>query len=377
MDLALSEEQEMLKKTAQGFLENKCPKALVREMEKDKKGYSPELWHEMAELGWMGLVIPEKYGGMGMKFLDLAILIEEMGKFLVPGPFLPTVVYCGLPITAYGSEEQKQEFLPKIAGGNIIMTLALTEPSVDIEANGVEIKAVADGSDYVLNGVKLFIPDAHVADYLLVVARTKDSEDEDWGITLFLVDAKSAGIGCTLLNSIASDRQCEVVLDNVRVPGTNVLGELDRGWKITSKVLEQAAVAQCAIMVGGAQAVLDMTVAYAKERIQFERPIASFQAVQHKCANMLVALEGSRYITYEAAWKLSENIPAAMEVSMAKAWVSEAYRQICAEGHDIHGGVGYIVEHDMQLYFRRAKAAELVFGDGDIHREKVAREMGL
>jgi len=377
MDLALSEEQEMLKKTAQGFLENKCSKALVREMERDEKGYSPELWHEMAELGWMGLVIPEKYGGMGMKFLDLAILIEEMGKFLVPGPFLPTVVYCGLPIAAYGSEEQKQEFLPRIAWGNIIMTLALIEPSADIEAKAIQTRAVADGSDYVLNGVKLFVPDAHVADYFLVVARTKDSEDSDEGITLFLVDAKSAGMSCTVLNSIASDRQCEVVLENVRVPGTNILGELDRGWQIASKVLEQAAVAQCAVMVGGAQAVLDMTVAYAKERIQFDRPIASFQAVQHKFANMLVALEGSRYITYEAAWKLNENIPAALEVSMAKAWVSEAYQQICAEGHDIHGGVGYIVEHDMQLYFRRAKAAELAFGDGDIHRDKVVREMGL
>jgi len=377
MDLALREEQEMLKKTAQGFLENKCPKTLVREMEKDEKGYSTELWHEMAELGWMGLVIAEKYGGMGMKFLDLAILIEEMGKFLVPGPFLPTVVYCGLPIAAHGTEGQKQEFLPKIAGGSIIMTLALTEPSADIEARSIETRAVADGGDYVLNGVKLFVPDAHVADYLLVVARTMESEDEDRGITLFLVDAKSAGIGYTVLSSIASDRQCEVVLENVRVPESNILGELDRGWQIIPKVLEQAAVAQCAIMVGGAQAVLDMTVAYAKERIQFHRPIASFQAVQHKCANMLVALEGSRYITYEAAWKLSENIPAAMEVSMAKAWVSEAYRQICAEGHDIHGGVSYMVEHDMQLYFRRAKAAELAFGDGDIHREKVAREMGI
>ena len=377
MDLALSEEQEMLKKTAQDFLENKCPKTLVREMEKDEKGYSLELWHEMAELGWMGLVIPEKYGGMGMKFLDLAIIIEELGKFLVPGPFLPTVVYCGLPIAAYGTEEQKQAFLPKIAGGNIIMTLALTEPNADIKAKGIQTSAVADGSDYVLNGVKLFVPDAHVADYFLVAARTADSEDEDRGITLFLVDAKSAGIGYTVLKSIASDRQCEVVLENVRVPETNILGELDRGWHIVSKVLEQAAVAQCAIMVGGAQAVLDMTVVYAKERIQFDRPIASFQAVEHKCANMLVALEGSRYITYEAAWKLSENIPAAMEASMAKAWVSEAYRQICAEGHDIHGGVGYIVEHDMQLYFRRAKAAELAFGDGDFHREKVAREMGI
>jgi len=189
-----------------------------------------------------------------------------------------------------------------------------------------------------------FVPDAHVADYLLVVARTEDSEDEEQGITLFVVDAKSAGISCTVLNSIASDRQCEVVLESVKVPRNNILGEFDKGWKIVSKMLEQAAVAQCALMVGGAQAVLDMTVAYAKERIQLNRPIGSFQAVRHKC---------SRHITYEAAWKLSENISAAMKVSMAKAWVS------------------------MQLHFRRAKAAELAFGDGDIHREKVAQGMGL
>jgi alkylation response protein AidB-like acyl-CoA dehydrogenase len=377
MDFSFNEEQEMLKKTAKDFLENECPKTLVREMEEDEKGYSPELWRKMVELGWVGLIIPKKYGGMEMNFLDLAVLIEEMGKALLPGPFLPTVVYCAIPIVQWGTEEQKGKLLSEIADGKMIMTLALTELSGTFEAKGVETKAVADGDEYVLGGTKLFIPDAHVADYLLVAARTKDSDNKEDGITLFLADAKSPGITTTVLKTIASDRQCEVVLEKVRVPKKNILGEVDKGWEIVSRILGYGAAAQCMLMVGSSQAVLDMTVAYAKERVQFDRPIGSFQAIQHKCANMLVDLDGSRYVSYQAAWKLSEGLPASLEVSVAKAWVSEAYRRICAEGHQIHGGIGAIKDHDMQVYFRRVKAAELAFGDGDAHREKVAQVIGL
>jgi alkylation response protein AidB-like acyl-CoA dehydrogenase len=199
MDFALSEEQEMLKKMARDFLENECPKSLVREMEDDEKGYSPELWKKMADLGWMGLVLPEEHGGEGLTFLDLAVLIEEMGRALVPGPYLSTVVYCGLPILAAGTEEQKREFLPKIAKGDLILSLALTEPSASWEPSGIETRAVADGDDFVINGTKLFISDAHVADCLLCATRTRDSAEGEDGITLFLVDAKSQGISMTPL----------------------------------------------------------------------------------------------------------------------------------------------------------------------------------
>jgi len=377
MDFALSEEQEMLRKASRDFLENECPKSLVREMEEDEKGYSPELWKKMADLGWMGLVFPEEYGGEGLNFLDLMVLIEELGRALVPGPYLSTVAYCGLSILAAGTDEQKREILPRIAKGGVILSLALTEPSVTWDADGITVKAVPEGDDFVISGTKLFISDAHVADYLLCVTRTKESGDKEEGITLFLVDAKSPGISYTPLKTIASDRQFEVVFDKVRVPRKNMLGEPDHGWAVIKEMLPKATLAQCALMVGGAQQVLEMTVNYAKERVQFGRPIGSFQAIQHKCADMATDVDGCRFITYQAAWKLSEGLPCALEVSMAKAWVSEAYRRTCVEGHQIHGGIGFIKDHDMQLYYRRAKASELMFGDADYHRELVAQQIGL
>ena len=378
MDLSLSEEQEMLRKMARDFFQKECPKDMIREMEEDETGYSPDLWKKMADLGWMGLPIPQEYGGMESSFLDFTILLEEFGRALVPGPFVPTMVYCTIPIMKCGTEAQKEYFLPKIAAGELIMTLALTEPSATFEPRGVKVKAMPDGEDYVINGVKLFIPDAHVADWIICVARSREElEDEKEGITLFLVPGKTPGISCTPLKTIASDKQYEVTFENVRVPKKNILGELGRGWPIVEDLMQYAAVSQCALMLGGAQEVLEMTVSYAKERVQFGRPIGSFQAIHHKCANMLTDVAGIRSITHMAAWKLSKRLPAAMEVSMAKAWCNEAYRRVCAEGHQVHGGVGLIRVHDMQLYFRRAKVAELAMGDADFHREKVAQELGL
>ena len=378
MDLSLSEEQEMLRDIARDFLRRECTKDLVREMEEDEIGYPSDLWKKMADLGWMGLTIPQEYGGMESSFLDLAVLLEEFGRALVPGPFIPTVVYCTMPIVKHGTKEQRETYLPRIAAGELIMTLALTEPSATFEPWGVNVRAVSDGEDYVINGVKLFVPDAHVADLMICVARTQeDSQDEKEGITLFLVSGKAKGISYTPLKTIASDRQYEVVFENVRVPKSNILGELDKGWPIIEDLMQYAAVAQCALMLGGAQAVLEMTVDYTKERVQFGHPIGSYQSIQHKCANMLTDLEGIRFVTNMAAWKLSEGLPAKMEISMAKAWCNEAYQRVCTEGHQVHGGVGLISIHDMQLYFRRAKAAELAMGDADFHREKVAQELGL
>jgi len=377
MDFALSEEQEMLRNSARDFLTKECPKTLVRQMETDEKGYSPNLWKGMADLGWTGLVFPEAYGGSGMTFLDLAVLIEELGRAIAPSPFMPTVVYCGLPILAAGTEEQKKQFLPKIAKGDMIMTLALTEPSATWDAGGIAVKAAAEGDDFVISGTKLFVSDAHIANYLLVVARTKEGKHKEEGITLFLVDAKSPGIKLNPLKTMGSDKQFEIIFNKVKVPKKNILGKLDHGWSIIQDLLPKATLAQCALMVGGSQQVLEMTVSYAKERVQFGKPIGSFQAIQHKCANMATDVDGSRFITYQAAWKLNEGLNCALEVSMAKAWVSEAYRRTCAEGHQIHGGIGFIKDHDMQLYYRRAKASELAFGDADYHRELVAKQIGL
>jgi alkylation response protein AidB-like acyl-CoA dehydrogenase len=377
MDPRLSEEQEILQKSARDFLTEKCPKSLVREMEKDEKGYSPQLWQEVADLGWMGLVFPEKYGGAGMSFLDLAILLEEMGRACFPGPFFSTVILGGLPILDIGSDEQKEKYLPQIASGKAIFALALTEASGKYEAGAIKAKATADKNAYVINGTKLFITDAYVADYFLCIARTDAKSKGEEGITIFIVDAKSPGISRTVLKTIAMDKQCEVVFTQVKVPKENILGKLNQGWGEVQKIIERAAIAKCCEMVGGMQAVLDMTVAYVKERVQFDVPIGVFQAIQHHCVNMLVDVEGSRAVAYEAAWRISTGRPYSSEAAITKAWVSDAYYRVVTLGTQAHGGVAIIEDHDMPLYYRRAKAAELAFGDARFHRKTVARKLGF
>ena len=250
MDLAFSEEQEMLKKMAYDFLTDKFPKTAVKEIEESELGYSPEIWKEMAELGWIGLVFPEKYGGGGMKFLDLTMLLEEMGRACLPGPYFSTVVLGGLPILDAGSEEQKREYLPKIASGEAIFTLALTESSARYDAAAIKFSAAADKDAYILNGTKLFVPDANVADYMLVVARTSSGAEPEDGISIFIVDTRSPGISYTVLKTIANDKLCEVVFNQVSVPKENILGELDRGWGEVKKIIERAAVGKCCEMVG-------------------------------------------------------------------------------------------------------------------------------
>jgi len=374
MKLALTEEQEMLKKTALDFLADKCPKTFVKQMEESETGYSRELWQEMAELGWLGLAFPEKYGGGDMNFLDLAVLLEEMGRACLSGPFFSTVVLGGLPILDVGNEEQKQEYLPKLIRGEKIFTLALTEPGYqNYDASSATVEATPDDGNYIINGTKLFVPDAHIADYMLCVARTKPEN----GITIFLADAKNPRINCTILKTIAGDKLCEVVFDQMPVPKANILGQLNQGWNAVQKLIERAAVGKCCEMVGNIQRVLEMTVDYAKERKQFDRPIGSFQIIQHYCADMATDIDGARFSTYQAAWMLSEGLPCTKEVAIAKAWIGEASQRVVALAHQIHGAIGVTIEHDLHFYTRRAKAAELAFGDANFYREVVAREMGL
>lgn len=377
MDLGLSEEQEMLKASARDFLQKECPKQLVRQLDESDEGYSSELWRKMAKQGWMGLVFPERYGGSGGSFLDLTVLLEEMGHNIVPGPFFSTVVLGGLTILAAGSEEQKMEILPRVAGGKMILSFALTEPTASYDAAAVRTKAVARNGGFVISGTKLFVLDASVADCVLCVARTGETKNPEDGITIFLVEARSPGVRCTLLETLARDKQCEVIFDNVSVPGNNIIGKLGEGWPVVRDVLQKAAVAKCAEMVGGAQAALEMAVDYAKERVQFGRPIGSFQAIQHYCANMVTDVSGSRFITYKAAWKVSEGLPAALDVAIAKAWTSEAYGRVTLLAHQIFGAIGFTMDHDMHLYYRRAKAGEIIFGDADFQRAIVAQELGL
>jgi alkylation response protein AidB-like acyl-CoA dehydrogenase len=343
-------------------------------MEKTETGYSRELWQEMAELGWIGLAFPGKYGGGDMSFLDLAVLLEEMGRACLPGPFFSTVILGGLPILDVGSNEQKQEYLPKIIGGEKILTLALTEPGYDnYDGSSIKVAASRSGNNYVISGTKLFVPDAHIADNLLCVARTGPEN----GITIFLVDAKDPKIDCTVLETIAGDKLCEVVFDQMPVPEASVLGRLGQGWGTVHKTIERAALGKCCEAVGNIQQVLEMTVDYAKERKQFDRPIGSFQAIQHYCADMATDVDAARFSTYRAVWMLSEGLPCTKETAIAKAWTGKASQRVLALAHQIHGAIGATIEHDLHHYTRRAKAAELAFGDADFYREVVAREMGL
>ena len=377
MDLAFNETQQMLKSSAREFLGQECPHTLVRAMEEDERGYSPQLWQQMVELGWTALAFPEEYGGAGGDSLDLAVLLEEMGRALVPGPFFSTVVLGGLTVLHAGTDAQKRELLPSICEGHVIMTLALAEPSATFRPQGIHVQARPDGDDYVINGTKLFVPDAHVSNVMIVAARTSQDGDADGGITTFLVPADAVGIRTTHLRTLGSDKQCEVSFDNVRVPTTGMLGELNRGWPVLERALQNAAAAKTVEMVGGAEAVLEMTVEYAKQRVQFGRPVGSFQAVQHHCANMATEVECSRFMAYKAVWRLAEGLPAAMEVSMAKAWVAEAYRRVCALAQQSHGAIGFTKEHDLQLYTRRARAQEVAFGDASFHRDLVAQALDV
>jgi len=377
MDLDFTQEQDMLRTSARDFLTSECDKAKVRKLEEDEKGYSPEIWGKMAELGWLGLMIPDKYEGMGMGFMDLVVVLEEIGRNILPSPFFATVVLGAPPIVGAGSEEMKKDILPKVSKGEAILTLALTEPSASYRADGVELKAAAKGDSFVLNGTKLFVEHGNNASYMVVVAKTKSGGNPENGITLFLVDARSPGIKVEVVDTIGLDKQCEVTFKNVSVPKKNIIGELDKGWPIVARTLQLATMAKCAEMTGGMQAVLDMSVAYAKERMQYGRPIGSYQAMQHMLADMYTRVLMSKNIVYEAAWMVAEGLECADKVSIAKAWCNEAYKKVTEDGVQVHGAIGTTRDHDMGLYYRRAKAADPTFGDTEDHREVVAQSLGL
>ena len=343
MEFSLSEEQEMLKTMARDFLENECPKTHVREMMEDEMGFSRELWKKMADVGWLGLVFPEEYGGSGMNFRDLTVLCEEMGRALLPGPFLQTVLMVGMPILTAGTEEQKKEYLPKIASGDMVCTLAVLEEDGDFWPDGVQLKATQRGNDYILSGTKLFVNNAKGVDYILAAARTRRATDPEDGITLFLVDTTEWGTYVAPLKTMDQTRQqFEVMFNQVAVPASNIVGELHKGWPLLKEAALKATAALCAEMVGGGEWVLETTVNYAKDRIAFGVPIGSFQVIKHKCADMHSGLEYSRSLMEWAAEAIREDNPAALTaVSMAKSYCGDAYKMVCDHGVQTHGGIGF------------------------------------
>jgi len=378
MNFGFNEEQELLRNTARKFFENECGSDTVRRLMETPEGMNAELWKKLAEQGWLGLIYPEPYDGMGLGLVDLVVLMEEMGRAVAPGAYFSTVLLGGLAILEAGSDAQKKEWLPRIAAGDKRVALAWMEPSAQLGPAGVTLTAVEKGGAYTLSGTKLFVHDAHTADALVVAARTRPGAGAD-GVSLFLLPKGASGLEVTLLPTMDQTRKlCEVACADVTVAADALLGAAGAGWAPLSRVLDRATVALCAEMCGGAQKVLDMTVEYAKIRQAFGRPIGSYQGVKHRAADMLVDVENSKSITYYAAWALDENSPEApLAVSMAKAYVSDAYRRVAAAGIQLHGGIGFTWEHDLHLYFKRAKGSEFTFGDATHHRERVAQLVNL
>jgi alkylation response protein AidB-like acyl-CoA dehydrogenase len=373
MNFGFSEEQDFLRSTAREFIDTECPMTRVRELMESEAGYAPALWKQMAELGWLGLLIPEEYGGAELGYVDLIVVLEEMGRGLLPSPYFGHLQGT-LAVLRGASDTQRKEILPAAANGERILSFAITEEAGTEDASAIATRAVRDGEGYKLSGTKLFVPDGQNADTLVVAARTGAEGETD--ISLLLVDRGSAGVDVTPLDSMDQTRR----IAEVRFDGASaeLLGGEKAGWDTWQWVRDRTLIALSADAVGGSEKVLEDSVAYAKERVQFGKPIGVHQAIKHKCADMLIEVESSKSITYYAAWAAAEELDEArLAAAMAKAYTSDAYRHCSAENIQIHGGVGFTWEYDCHLYFKRAKAVEVTYGDPTLHRERVAELLQL
>jgi alkylation response protein AidB-like acyl-CoA dehydrogenase len=373
MNFGFTEEQELLRKTARDFLAEHAAIKRVRAVMEGQERYDRELWQQMAQLGWLGLAFPERFGGSGLSMVELGIVVEELGRTLAPVPFLPTML-AGIAILEAGDEKQRQEWLPGLCAGRRIASFAITEERGSDEPAAIACSATrARSGGFELRGRKLFVPDADIADLLVVVARTGS------GLGLFCVPRGTKGVSIEPLRSMDLLRRLyQVDLSGVELPETALLGGHADASALLARVLDRGRVMICAEMVGGAEKCLEDSVRYAKERIQFGKPIGVNQAIKHKCADMLFEVESAKSITYYAAWAARENdAEAPISAAMAKAYVSDAYRHASAENIQIHGGVGFTWEYDCHLYFKRAKSDEAWLGDGSYHRERVAQMLEL
>jgi len=370
MDYSFSSEQDMLRDSAAKFLANECPYLKVKEIEESEEGYSSELWAKVAELGWLGMPFPEEYGGYGGTFMDLVVIQEEIGKAVFPSPFFSTVVECGSIILEAGSEAQKTELIGAIAEGSLIAGVAQYEEDGSYNESGITMNAVSAGDGYTLSGTKYFVRDANIADKLIVVARI-----EGKGVTLFVVDAKDPGITVTKLPSIAMDNTCKVEFSNVTVSSDDILGEPGSAWPILKKTQAKAAIAQAAEMLGGCTVCIGMTTNYAKEREQYGRVIGGNQVVQHYLANMLLAHDTANSYLYPTACMVDDGEDFIAAASALKAAVNENYKYVSERAVQIHGAIGTSREHDVGLFYRRAKSYESRCGSTDFHYDKVVEGM--
>jgi len=375
MDMELSDAQQQLMLAARRFMQTECPSALVRECETNDNGYSTELWRKMADLGWLALPFPNSAGGFDMGAVDLVVLAKELGRALCPSPFIPTVVLSGGAISSAGSDEQQRALLPQIASGQLVVAFALQEPSRFFDPRGIHARATPVDGGYALNGEKMFIEYARAAHKLLVVARTSGAAPSSDGITMFLVDADAPGITLLKLNTMARDKQYHIALKDVFVPSENVIGPVDSAWPLLEDVVFRGVVTLCAYAVGASEQIHHMATEFAKVRVQFGRPIGSFQAIQHYLAQSITEIVGAETTTFYAAWMLDEHEPARAQVAKAKILAGDTFKNASSIGAQIHGGIGFNEDVDTTLFLRRGKQLQLSMGDSGYWEDVLAEEL--
>ena len=375
MEFALNETQKMFKNTAQKVFKETCTITNLREMEEAGGGHSPELYKQIADLGFLGLIIPEEYGGVGGDLLDLALVVEEAGWAALSGPFFSAISYGIIPLLQYGSEKQKSELLPKIASGEVIVTSAFSEADVHYDLQHTATEAVKDRKEgYSLSGTKLFVAHADIANYFLVLARTDKEKAKD-GLSLFLVDSRAPGVQISSMPSIGSDALFEVKFDEVRVDKSAMLASNGQGLDAAQNIVQYATALQTIEMSGLLQRAVDVTSDYVKERKQFGRAIGTFQSVQHRLSDMLTVVEGGRLIAYHAIWKLNEGMSAEKEVATAKAYLCKEGQNVLVGAHQLHGGMGIDLDYPLQYCFRRFKSKQVDLGSASIHMETIAKHL--
>jgi alkylation response protein AidB-like acyl-CoA dehydrogenase len=370
MDFDLSKPQKLLQESARAFFARECSPERVRSLMASETGYDEQLWRGLADQGWTGLIIPEEYGGLGLGLVELAAVAEEMGRACLPSPFVSTVWAAAL-IARAGNEGQRNQYLDGISQGELKATVALLEESADWDPDSVELRAELDGKNLRLNGRKEFVTDAEVADLIVCVARGAN------GLLLVPVERGAPGLEIIPLPTMDATRKLYAVqFNDVVVPAANALDYAPSVRAALDEAADIATVVLCAEMLGGMQWVLETSVEYAKTRQQFGKPIGVYQAVQHQCADMLLLAESARSATYYAAWVVQERLPqASLAVSVAKAYSSDAAREVGNRGVQVHGGIGFTWEHNIHLYYKRAKSSEVLFGDGNFHRERIASQV--
>ena len=373
MDLALTETQEMLKNAAQEFMEAEVPKARVLEIDSSPTGFAPDLWQKISEMGWPGMVIPEEYGGEGASFSDLGVIYEVLGYFACPSPHLSSAVLSAHTILEAGDQSQKQALLPAIASGEQIFALAFTEPDYGWGPNSVQLAATRSNGNFVLNGTKLFIPDAHIADQLIVVARTSSQEQ---GISLFLVDKNASGLSIRPQSGWLGEKVSEVTFSNVQASG--VLGPVDGAWPALERAMDRAIAVLNIYMAGGAQKVYDLCRDYSQTRIAFGSPIGTFQRVQDHVIEAVIQADAAKWTAFEALWKLDEgHADASLAISTAKAVASVGFADACDHSHNVHGGIGTDMQFGLTQYTARARTYQHYLGDAIHHKKRAARLLNL